>query len=84
MLIKHLLSHSSGLGYEMWNKNISKLVEKGDLVSMMTNKKDFLDAPLLFNPGSSWEYGIGIDWLGVLVEEISGLNLQHTYETVCL
>ena len=77
ILIKHLLSHSSGLGYEMWNKNISKLVEKGDLVSMMTNKKDFLDAPLLFNPGSSWEYGIGIDWLGVLVEEISGLNLQE-------
>ena len=37
ILIKHLLSHSSGLGYEMWNKNISKLVEKGDLVSMMTN-----------------------------------------------
>jgi CubicO group peptidase (beta-lactamase class C family) len=77
ILIKHLLSHSSGLGYEMWNKNISKLVEKGDLVSMMTNKRDFLDAPLLFNPGSSWEYGIGIDWLGVLVEEISGLNLQE-------
>jgi len=77
ILIKHLLSHSSGLGYEMWNKNISKLVQKGDLVSMMTNKREFLEAPLLFNPGSSWEYGIGIDWLGVLVEEITGLSLQE-------
>ena len=74
--ISHLLSHSSGFGYEMWNENISKLVGRGELVSMMTNKKEFLDAPLLFNPGSAWEYGIGIDWLGVLIEKISDMSLQ--------
>ena len=74
--ISHLLSHSSGFGYEMWNENITKLVGRGELVSMMTNKKEFLDAPLLFNPGSAWEYGIGIDWLGVLIEKISDMSLQ--------
>lgn len=32
--------------------------------------------PLLFEPGQGWEYGSGIDWAGILVERISGTNLQ--------
>jgi methyl acetate hydrolase len=36
----------------------------------------FLKAPLRFDPGSRWEYGIGIDWLGRLVEKVSGQTLD--------
>jgi CubicO group peptidase (beta-lactamase class C family) len=32
--------------------------------------------PLMFDPGERWEYGINIDWIGRLVEEISGQKLD--------
>jgi CubicO group peptidase (beta-lactamase class C family) len=35
-----------------------------------------LNAPLAFQPGTDWEYGIGTDWLGYLVEQISGQRLM--------
>ena len=43
---------------------------------MMTGGDGFLKAPLLFDPGTQWEYGIGIDWLGRLVERVSGQDLE--------
>ena len=32
--------------------------------------------PLVFDPGDAWEYGINIDWVGRLVESISGQPLD--------
>ena len=74
--IGQLLTHTSGFAYEIWNENIAKLVEKGDLVTAFAGNEEFLKAPLVFEPGSSWEYGIGIDWLGVLIEKINECSLQ--------
>ena len=75
--IQQLLTHTSGFAYEIWNKNIAGLVEKGELATAFSGDKEFLKAPLSFNPGSAWEYGIGIDWLGVLIEKISDMTLQE-------
>ena len=75
--IGHLLTHTSGFAYEIWNESIAKLVERGDLQSAFANNDEFLKAPLIFEPGTNWEYGIGIDWLGVLIEKISECSLQE-------
>lgn len=32
--------------------------------------------PLLFEPGTSWEYGYGIDWAGVLVMRLNKMSLE--------
>ena len=32
--------------------------------------------PLVFDPGDRWEYGINIDWVGRLVEAVSGQTLD--------
>lgn len=74
--IGHLITHTSGFAYEIWNENISKLVERGDLASAFSADDEFLKAPLVFDPGTSWEYGIGIDWLGVIIEKIGECTLQ--------
>jgi methyl acetate hydrolase len=74
--VRHLLSHTSGFGYEFMNKNLSALVAKKELPSMMTGGDAFLKAPLLFDPGLRWEYGISTDWLGRLVERVSGQSLE--------
>lgn len=76
LTIKQLLTHTSGFAYEVWNENVAAMVENGDLATAFSGDDNFLKAPLSFNPGSSWEYGIGIDWLGVLVEKISDMTLQ--------
>jgi CubicO group peptidase (beta-lactamase class C family) len=34
------------------------------------------EAPLEFDPGDRWEYGISIDWIGKIIEEITGLSLE--------
>lgn len=75
--IGNLLTHTSGFAYEIWNENIAKLVEKGDLQSAFANNDEFLKAPLVFDPGTNWEYGIGIDWLGVLIEKLNECSLQE-------
>ena len=33
-------------------------------------------APLMFDPGERWEYGINIDWVGKAVEKVSGQSLE--------
>ncbi|KAK5048593.1 hypothetical protein LTR84_005684 [Exophiala bonariae] len=33
--------------------------------------------PLLFEPGQGWEYGPGIEWAGILIERLTGTNLQQ-------
>lgn len=35
-----------------------------------------LATPLLFQPGTDWAYGVGYDWLGILIERISGMSLD--------
>ena len=32
--------------------------------------------PLLFDPGTSWEYGIGIDLVGKVVEAVTDQTLE--------
>jgi CubicO group peptidase (beta-lactamase class C family) len=35
--------------------------------------------PLIFDPGTRWQYGPGLDWTGRLVEKLSGQNLDHYF-----
>lgn len=74
--VRQLLSHTAGFGYEFMRKELFDLVSKKELPSMMAGGDAFLKAPLLFDPGTQWEYGISTDWLGRLVERVSGQSLE--------
>ena len=45
---------------------------------------EFMDAiaklPLIYHPGTAWDYGLSIDALGVVVEKITGQNLGKALE----
>lgn len=71
--LRHLLTHSSGFGYTFWNADLKRFDESR--VRDKTDRLDSLKMPLTFDPGTDWQYGIGIDWAGVIVEEISGMRL---------
>ncbi len=72
---RELLTHTSGYVYEVWNANAFEALQRG-LVASLFAGRPALDAPLAFDPGERWEYGIGIDWAGLLLEAISGENLM--------
>jgi CubicO group peptidase (beta-lactamase class C family) len=35
-----------------------------------------INTPLLFEPGTSWAYGTGLDWAGILVSRLNNLSLE--------
>lgn len=74
--VRQLLTHTSGFGYEFMNREIFDRVVKKQLPSVMMEGDGFLAAPLLFDPGTRWEYGISTDWLGRLIERVSGQPLD--------
>lgn len=76
---RELVTHTSGFVYSIWNENALTLEAKGLSAGVGSGAK-MLDAPLAFQPGSNWEYGIGIDWLGVLIEKISGKRLEPYFQ----
>lgn len=74
--VRHLLAHTSGFGYEFSSPVVADLVSKKEVPSFLVGGDAFLKAPLLFDPGTQWEYGISTDWLGKLVERVSGQSLE--------
>lgn len=46
----------------------------------MTHSLEGFTAPLKFQPGDGWVYGVGIDWAGHVVQTISGLPLEDYME----
>lgn len=73
--LRHLLTHTAGYGYEIWNDDIVKYQEAMGLPGVTTCENAALMTPLLFDPGERWYYGINIDWAGKMVEAVSGQRL---------
>jgi methyl acetate hydrolase len=71
--IRHLLTHTSGIGYGFASPMLTKIMQK-------TGKTE-LDLPLLFDPGESWAYGASTRVLGNVVEVISGQKIDAFLES---
>jgi methyl acetate hydrolase len=78
--LRHLLTHTSGFVYEIWNANVNRWHEVTGKPGILTLEYEALEEPLAFDPGTRWEYGIGIDWAGQMVEKVSGLTLGQYFE----
>ncbi|KXT18895.1 hypothetical protein AC579_3523 [Pseudocercospora musae] len=77
--LRMLLSHTSGFGYELHNSFNPKLRDYGRPVGFdvfHADIGDILRMPLVNQPGTVWEYGIGIDWAGIVLERATGQGLN--------
>jgi methyl acetate hydrolase len=74
--LRHLMTHSAGFCYSIWNGDMVKYLEKTGLPAITTCKNDALKIPLASDPGTRWEYGINIDFIGKAVEAVSGKRLD--------
>jgi methyl acetate hydrolase len=74
--VRQLLSHTAGFAYEMWNEDITRFHASTGTPSIFAGGDGFLGAPLASDPGTRWEYSLATDWLGILVERVSGETLD--------
>src|SRR5262245_49064013 len=73
--LRHLLTHTAGFSYEIWNADIERYQKAAGIPGITPCEQKALTTPLLFDPGDRWEYGINIDWAGLMVERVSGQRL---------
>ncbi len=73
--LRHLLTHTAGFSYEIWNPSILRYQEAKGVPGITTCQNAALTTPLMFEPGERWDYGINIDWAGKMVEAVSGQRL---------
>jgi methyl acetate hydrolase len=72
VLLRHLLTHTSGFAYDTWDEKLFQLSASGPQSGDVQ--------PLVFQPGTRWEYGVSIDWTGRLVEAVSGETLEAYFQ----
>ena len=75
-----LLLHTAGFGYDFFNENYNRLALEHGQPSVITSSKASINTPLLFDPGDEWEYGSNIDWVGQVVEGITGKRLGQVMQ----
>ena len=72
MTVRHLLTHTSGIGYAFCNPIVARL-QRG------TQKSEW-ELPLLSDPGDQWNYSASTRVLGLIVEKITGTTLEAWYQ----
>jgi methyl acetate hydrolase len=74
--LRQLMTHTAGFCYDIWNGDMATYIEKAGIPSFTTCKNDALKTPITTDPGTRWEYGINIDFVGKAVEAVSGKRLD--------
>lgn len=82
--VRQLMTHTAGLGYFFTNDKLHRYLALSGEPSPLSGEKRSLSVPMVNDPGTAWEYGVNTDWLGLVVEKISGCSLgsylqQHVY-----
>jgi methyl acetate hydrolase len=73
--LRHLMTHTAGFAYDMWNGDMVQYLEKTGLPGITSCKNDALKTPIMTEPGTRWEYGTNIV-VGKAVEAASGKRLD--------
>src|SRR5580704_14325422 len=76
--LRRLLTHTSGFVYDTWDADLLRY-EKETGASFPLGTVAPL-TPLMFEPGTRWQYGTSADWSGRLVETVSGLTLEQYFQ----
>jgi CubicO group peptidase (beta-lactamase class C family) len=85
----HLLTHTSGLTYGFHHAHaVDEIYRAGGYewgvppgVDLAGACAFFSEQPLLFEPGTEWNYSVATDVLGRLVEVVSGMPLGEFFRT---
>jgi methyl acetate hydrolase len=71
--LRNLLTHTSGLSYPLWDLNVVRYLK------VARSNPALPRMPLMFDPGSRWAYGGGLDAVGRMVEIAAGQSLDRYF-----
>ncbi len=79
--VQDLLRHTSGFTYGIFGDSLVKeAYRKAGIGSPRATSDEFIrllsQVPLMYQPGTVWEYSHSTDVLGVLLERVSGISLD--------
>ena len=74
--LHQLLTHTSGFGYDFHHETLSHLLLEEKIANLLDKEGKFLEAPLIEQPGEYWHYGIGLGWIGRIIETLSEQSLN--------
>jgi CubicO group peptidase (beta-lactamase class C family) len=73
--LRHLLTHTSGYGYGLWDANLLRWEQQHRRAPGMPSD----GGPLVFEPGAKWEYGTNVDCIGRLIEAVTKQSLDQYF-----
>ena len=73
--IRHLLTHTSGLSYAYGGGGDFPRGLSGPLIALDEVMRRLAAQPLMFAPGTGWEYGMSTDVLGAVVAAVNGSDV---------
>lgn len=79
--VRHLLLHTAGFAYVFTDPDYFNIVmnkhreHTGAIPSLRMFSTDVM--PLVFEPGTLWRYGHSLDWLGLVVEAVTGMKFSQ-------
>jgi len=74
--LRQLMTHTAGFVYELWDGDKATYLEKTGTPGITTCQNAALKTPLAHDPGTRWDYGTNIDFVGKAVEAASGRRLD--------
>lgn len=74
--LRQLMTHTAGFCYNMWNGDMAVYLDKAGIPAITTCQNAALKTPIASDPGTRWEYGTNIDFVGKAVEAVSGQRLD--------
>ena len=74
--VRQLVTHTTGLTYWFWNADMLRWHEVTGTPNVLSGSMEIFKAPLVADPGTTFEYGINTDWLGRVIEAAGGLSLR--------
>jgi CubicO group peptidase (beta-lactamase class C family) len=90
--VRHLLTHTAGLGYRFAEADANGPYARagvsdgldGAAITLAENVRRIASVPLQFAPGTSWNYSVALDVAGALIEAVCGMPLAEAVNALVL
>jgi CubicO group peptidase (beta-lactamase class C family) len=73
--LRNLLTHTSGYAYDFTDPDLAQWYLATNTPGLTSMSLDSIRTPLMFDPGTKWQYGLGIDWAGIILESVTKSRL---------
>jgi CubicO group peptidase (beta-lactamase class C family) len=74
--VKNLITHTAGFGYWFLSEPLVRWETITGVPNVVAGSAASFTAPMLVDPGEAFIYGINYDWLGKVIEAVTGVGLD--------